>query len=136
MFSIRFWTFLEEVLILQVYNYHEIADNVIDKLKILVIGILLKIFLLDCLAQQLTPFFYKHKGYKHIEAQITPKIKHITSISLPWTKFLSIPFEAQNPISVSISRTLILFCNEFNLFWPNLTTKGLRIKGHVFTSSS
>ena len=39
MFSIRFWTFLEEVLILQVYNYHEIADNVIDKLQVLVIGI-------------------------------------------------------------------------------------------------
>ena len=35
-------------------------------------------------------FFYKHKGYKHIEAENSPKIKHILSMCLGWEKFLSL----------------------------------------------
>ena len=37
-----------------------------------------------------TLFFYKHKGYKHIEAENCPKNKHILSMCLGWEKFLSL----------------------------------------------
>ena len=37
-----------------------------------------------------TLFYYKHKGYKHIEAEFCPKNKHILSMHLGWENFSGI----------------------------------------------